>query len=465
MRITLFAAALLGVWTVMAQGAVQVPEGYEVKGLGQDFMGGFDCLPNGDIIGMYTDPMAAHNAYVAIIDANGDGNPGTPRKVYDAGQPVFGAFVKVSPDGNTMLFEEFSLATYEYKIKRMDLSNYSVSDLVPASGSFDGTYDLAFIDNGHCYISANPFAAGGSTNKIFYLDLATRLLTEVVSVSSTYSGGIDVDDKGNLYYVKGKANYPVQPGDFTVLRFSAAALSGALAGHTVLGEGIASVIADGLDGGYDVAWHSSGALFVSDANNGKIYKVAPLSQFTTLSLGTTGGFTILSMYRRDQSFAPVTRTPAKLALGYLGLSGSTSLPDLYQVNPVAPAGPESTPVPRQEVIQLNCNGQSFTTGDEILINFTAQPTDTVCDAYAVIAGPAGSGALFSLAPNKIKKGMGAYAKKILISERTEGTLLRTQIPDGIPAGVWTIYAGLMPAGAAPSAANAFALDSMEFTIR
>jgi len=447
---------------VAAHGALQVPGGYEVNGLGQNFMGGFDYLPNGDIIGMYTDPMMNHNAYVAILDANGDGIPATARKVYDAEQPAFGAFVKVSPDGNTMLFEEVSVSTFDYKIKRMDLSNYSV---MPISGSFDSAYDLAFIDSGHCYISANPSAAGGSTNKILHLDLATSLLTEVVSIPSTYSSGIDVDDKGNLYCVKGKGNYPVQPGDFTILRFSAEALNGALSSHTVLGEGNASVVADGLDGGYDVAWHSSGALYVSDANNGKIYRVAPRYEFTTLSVGTTGGFTVLSMYKRDQSFAPATRTAAKLALGYLGLSGSTSLPDVYQINSVAPAGPETTPVPQQEAIQLNCNGKSFNTGDEILINFTVQPTEVVCDAYAVIVGPPGSGALYSLTPNKIKKGMGAYAKKILISERAEGTLLHTQIPGGIPAGVWTIYAGLMPAGAAPSVTNAFALDSMEFTIR
>ena len=65
----------------LAQAGINVPAGFQSEALSQDFGGGFDWLPNGDIIGMYADPNMAENSYIGIIDANGDGAPAAVAKV------------------------------------------------------------------------------------------------------------------------------------------------------------------------------------------------------------------------------------------------------------------------------------------------------------------------------------------------------------------------------------------------
>jgi len=449
MRLAIITLGIIAVACV-THGAIQVPEGYKVVSLGQNFMGGFDYLPNGDIIGMYNDPMMAENAYIGIVDGNGDGVPAAVDKKYDLGHPAFGAFVKVSPEGSIMLFEDFSLTTFDYKIKRMDLSNYSVSELVPASGSFDGAFDLAFIDSGHCYISANP---AGTTNKIFHLDIVSRVLKEVVSVANTYSGPVDVDGNGNLYYIKGKANPAPQPRDFTILRFNASDLAAVLGGAPVIGVPDAAVVADGLDGGYDVAWHYSGTIYVSDANNGKLYSMnpgAPVSTFASLPGDSGEGFSVISLYRRDQAFGPSTPTKAEMAVDYISLPGVSS-PDVYRIT--------SLPPPVGATVSATLLGE----GDRFVLTVMAQPTSNPFDGYVVLVSP--GGAAYSVTPRGLIKGITAYAVNVRgLAKEFKGKLLDITIPASVPIGTWTIYAGLVPGGSAPSPANAFALDSIEVTV-
>ena len=65
----------------IAQAGIDVPDGFQSIPLNQDFGGGFDWLPNGDIIGMYADQNMAENSYIGIIDGNGDGIPAAVTKV------------------------------------------------------------------------------------------------------------------------------------------------------------------------------------------------------------------------------------------------------------------------------------------------------------------------------------------------------------------------------------------------
>ena len=399
----LLVAALMSAFVVAsAHAQINVPGGFESAALGQNFGGGFDYLPNGDIIGMYVDPNMGDPSYVGIIDANGDGDPATVNKVHDFGAAIFGSFCKVSPDGSIALFVD-SAASPD-KVYSMALDNYDVSDVALAGGSFDGWYDLAFIDSSRCYVSANPGGLGVTTNKIMHLNLNTGVLKDVIAINNTPSGAIDVDNDGNLYYVKSTYNWPAQPGDFRLFSFTAAKLASVLAGAPVLGEGDgAKIIA--LDGGNDVAWHISGLIYVSDANNGKLYQVQPLSDFAILGEGIGGGFTHLAFFERDEAFDANTSTQAKLAAGYTDDWGGSTPSNVYQINPIQP-DPTPTPTPPLGVEPGPMSaGSSFT-----FIIYLAQDINDAFDYYLLADTQFGAYTLYL--NGEVEKGITALYRNI-----------------------------------------------------
>jgi len=452
MRTRLIAGTLVCVVAAtVSHGAIQVPEGYKVVSLGQNFMGGFSYLPNGDIVGMYADPNMNENAYIGIIDANGDGFPAGVKRIYEFGNPAFGIAVKVSPDGRFILFGDST--NFAYRLFRMGLADYRVSEIVPHGGSLQGAFDFAFADADHCYVSANPGSFPATVNKILHLGLSSGEIKDVVSVSGTFAGPVDMDNEGNLYYVRGKANLAPQPRDFSMLKFSASALASALASSTVLGPGDAEEVAKELDGGYGVAWHSSGDIFVTDANNGAVYKVTPgttpTAAFASLPGGPFEGFNAISIYRRDESFASSTPTHAELTATYL--SFGTSPPETYRIT--------SLPPNLGATVSATLLGE----GDRLVLTVMAQPTSNPFDGYVVLISP--GGAAYSVTPRGLIKGITAYAVNVRgLAKEFKGKLLDITIPAGVPAGTWTIYAGLVPGESAPSPAKAFALDSIEVTV-
>lgn len=431
----------------MVEGAIQVPSGYEAEAMGQNFMGGFDYLPNGDIIGMYADPLFAKNSVLGIIDGNGDGLPVEFDKKYEFGIPVWAGFVKVSHGGGIVIFGESST----YRLYTLDPATYAVAEMVPVSGSFDGAYDLAFADDEHFYLSANP--AYGTTNKIYRGDLSGNL-QEVISVSSTYNSGIDVDDAGNLYLLKYGVVVPPPAGGCPLLRFSREDIEAVVQGAPVLGEGDASVIAN-VNGSFDVAWRSSGDFFVSDANNGKIYSVTAagqVSDFAALPGNQYEGFRMLAMYRRDQSFSPGQSTTAELAVDYLPLSSANQL-DTYRITTTG-----ETPV------RALVNATLLSADSQFVITVALQPTTSPFDGYVVLIGP--GGIAYSLTPKGLSKGVAAYTKGVPgLSQELKKRVLDLKVPANAPAGIWTVYAGLMPAGTPPSPSKAIALDSIEVTVK
>lgn len=442
---------IFAIWTVMcvvglSQAEVVAPEGFQSGALNQDFGGGFDWLPDGDIIGMYADQNMLQNSYIGIIDANGDGAPAAVAKVYDFGKATFGSFVKVSPDGSFALFVD----SVSYEIFSINLTDYDVTEVVPSSGSFDGAFDLAFIDSRSCYLSANP--AWGTTNKILHLDLNNGKVMEVASIDHTFSGPIDVDDGGNLYYVKNSANYPVKPGDYTLLSFDAAKLENALNGGPVLASGDARVIASGLDGGYDAAWHASGAVYVSDANNGKIYKIASISNFATLSAGMGGGFTTLAFRHRDQAFDAGILTDAALCAGYLDAYGGTTPSNVYRITPVAPE------------LGVAVDRVEYAAGDTLAVEISIRRDVPIpFDGYIVFAGP--GGIAYSCRGASVTKGIKPYVTAVPgLRQPYRMTAAALRMPQGTPSGKWTVYAAILKAGAQAKASNALAIDSAGFTI-
>lgn len=439
-------ALMCAVATTTTQGAIQAPSGYEAEALGQNFMGGFDYLPNGDIIGMYADPLFAENSMLGVIDGNGDGIPAGFDKKYEFGMPVWAGFVKVSPGGGVVIFGESST----YRLYVLDLATNTVAELLPVSGSFDGAYDLAFADDEHFYLSANP--AFGTTDKIYRGDLAGNL-QEVVSVASTYNSGIDVDDAGNLYFLKYGVVVPPPAAGCPLLKFAREDIDAVVQGAPVLVEGDATVIAH-VNGSFDVAWRSSGDFFVSDANRGKIYSVTAagqVSDFAALPGDPYEGFRVLAMYRRDQSFSPGQSTIAELAVDYLPLTSANPL-DTYRITTTG-----ETP------IRALVNATLLPADSQFVITVAIQPTTSPFDGYVVLIGP--GGIAYSLTPKGLTEGVAAYAKGVPgLSRELKKRVLDLKVPANAPTGVWTVYAGLMPAGTPPSPSKALALDSIEVAV-
>ena len=87
------------------------------------------------------------------------------------------------------------------------------------------------------------------------------------------------------------------------------------------------------------------------------------------------------------------------------------------------------------------------------------------DAYVVLSGP--GGILYSALPGGgVGEGIQAYAEGLPgLADEFLGRVLDLPVPEGTPKGVWTVYAGLMPAGNSPSPAGALALDAIELTVR
>lgn len=433
--------------TARGEGPLSV---YANASLGQNFAGGFDYLPNGDLIGMYSDPAMARNAYIGIIDVNGDGEPAGVKKVHAFKTPAFGIAVDVSPGGARVLFGESSYdpATMQsvYTLYHGPVDGPDFSVIEPEHGSLDGAYDLVFIDDTRCYVSANPGDFPATTNKILRLDLETKSATEVVSIEGTYSGPIDVDAEGNLYYVRGRANYPPRPGDFALMRFAAADLDAAGDDTRVLGADDATVVAGNLDGGQGVAWHPSGSVFVSDANNRAVYEVAPdgtVSRYAEAPGEPGEGFWFLSIRGPVPSRCAEGGEQAEIAAAWQPLPGRGE-PDLFRLSPQVRAG------------------------ERLLLTAAVDipgPVWIPFDAYLVLSGP--GGIFYSALPGGgVGEGIRAYAEGLPgLAETFLGRILDLPIPEGAPKGPWTVYAGLMPAGQAPSPQGALALATVELTVR
>jgi hypothetical protein len=451
MRFVICVVAVLAVACAAGAVAPVVPEGFTTVALDQNFMGGFDYLPNGDIIGMYTEPLMADNAYVAVVDANGDGIPSGVSRVYEFNRPTYGITVKVSPDGSRVLFGDSDFSSF--KLYSMSLPDYTVTEVVCAGGTFQGAFDLAFIDGSSCYLSANPGTFPATTNKIYRLDLASGRLTELASIGGTFAGPLDVDEEGNLYYVRGKANFPPQAGDFTLLRFGAAELAEALEGGTVLTQADATELKNGLDGGYGVAWHGSGDLFVADANNGKIYRIAAngaASEFASLPGDQGEGFNALSIFDGLEPFSGGVRSGCQLAANYLPLPG-VATPKVYRISPLPP------------LVNAVVSATSVSAGSRLALTVTAQPQAGPFDAYIVLSGP--GGITFSVTGNGLPSGVKTYASAVPGLAREFKAMVLDMVVPPAAAGAWTIYTGLMPAGTPAAPAAALALDTVGVVMR
>lgn len=167
--------------------------------------------------------------------------------------PVFGSFLKLSPDLAFAVLGESSQGNL-YRIE-LDGSGYSLI------GSLAFNYDASFESPSSLIVSAAT-AGFGLGNDLVRVDLpsgATQFLAHLAGAS----GPLVVDLAGNLYYGTTSAAFPAPAGSSEILRFDAALLDGSM----LLDESHASVISAGFDNATALAFDAlHGDLFLAEVN-------------------------------------------------------------------------------------------------------------------------------------------------------------------------------------------------------
>ena len=296
-------------WTVAAGRQLFLSYGYASREYAQNAGGGFDYLPNGDVIAMTIDYFNAPGIY--LFDANGDGNPAVPQQLAILSPNDYGSFIKVSPLGDYALF---GVTGAENLIDKLNLSTYARTHVVDLTGNFG----LVFLSQTTAVVSANPNSS--QTNSLYYLDVNNPAsLRAIVQIQETPSGPVTTNPGGDLYYVKSTyEGFPPPPGSSHLLKFTAAQIQDAITYGTVLGEGD-SQLNIALDGGSGVAVNAANQIYVS-AFSGSIYSVSEITKeatlFCSIKNNPNGGFTFLGFYLPTQPFNPCKKSTSKLGAAF-----------------------------------------------------------------------------------------------------------------------------------------------------
>ncbi len=283
----------------------------------QNVAGGFDYLPDGDIIA--ADFVYGSPANLFRFDANHDGVPAVPSILYPLASDLIVSFVKVAPSGTFALFGVTTFSpTGLNAILKIDLLTGNVTPLVNINGNFD----LAFLSETKILVSANDYTAYPSPNQLFYYDLhAGGAPLLVAEFSDVPSGPIALNSRGDLYYVRGTFVFPPPAGSHALLRFAKTQLDAAISGAGVLGVADATIVTL-LDSGYDLALNTAKAerneIFISDLG-GRIMRfvegdVVPTEFVSSITSG--GSFSALAFFKPQQLFGPGVATRGKLGAGY-----------------------------------------------------------------------------------------------------------------------------------------------------
>jgi len=102
------------------------------------------------------------------------------------------------------------------------------------------------------------------------------------------------------------------------------------------------------------------------------------------------------------------------------------------------------------MLNLTVNPNPASIGSQVVIHAGAQPINSTFDAWAVILLP--DGQFVSMLPCKgLMPGAVPLAKNVPgLASITDVTLLNVVIPQGVPAGTYTVAVGLFPHGTVPS---------------
>jgi hypothetical protein len=215
------------------------------------FLGGFEVLPSGN--------FAVFDGTSVLELSSSDGS--LVQTIFTPPAPVFGAFLRLSPDGAKLYFGESS----DGKIHEIDLATLGAAEVLDTVFPFD----LAFDPQGRPFLSYSLTFPGGSF--VALCDFSNGSLDDVID-SPDASGPLAFDADGNLYTATPDTSSFPPPADATeVLRFAAADVDSAI-GSGSLGVDAGELI--GLvDGAFGLALDEVADVLVSDPNYGVLVEV------------------------------------------------------------------------------------------------------------------------------------------------------------------------------------------------
>ncbi len=289
-------------------------DGYRASAIPASFGGGFDFLPNGDLVGLSTSPDFL-SLRLMLIDGNGDHVPATPQTLATLPAGIlFGTFVKVSPSGNTVILAESSTN----KIFRYDLQNNNLTQLMTLAGIFEGV----FIDETHMYLSTGSFSGAGD---VWYWNWQSPALpVRIMSATSgdAAAGGIGADDTGSLYYLKTTNTFPPPPNSHHLYQFTYNQILDVL-NHVrpVLQPADGTLIAN-MNTGFGVQVNAFGDIFASETgSDGNAPRVTRVKRDGTLVPFLTfqglQGFefmSVLAFQNKHSFFDPYQASPSRIAI-------------------------------------------------------------------------------------------------------------------------------------------------------
>ncbi|MCZ6792279.1 MAG: dockerin type I repeat-containing protein [Planctomycetota bacterium] len=250
----LLAGGATGVNPVLAQGLLEVPEGYRSRLL-------FEFDPTVDFT-LHLQALCYSPTGEPILYEHGElrvtrGDSEVVLARFEP--PVFGSFCKVMPSGGAVIFGENSTGD----IFSVPLEGGGARKL----GNLPFIFDLAFAPEaagpevgGQAFVSA----LGPVGNSIYRFDAAStppiEPPDEVVTGIPDFSGPLTFDEEGNLYYVT--ASFESE----SLVRFSPPLLARGLGpGAIEFAEG--EVLLSELDGAFNMEW-LSGKLYLTDLGFG-----------------------------------------------------------------------------------------------------------------------------------------------------------------------------------------------------
>lgn len=274
----LVALATVLTWSVSTARAIDIsvsPE-FSTRERVINAAGGFDYLPDGDIISVVADYTSGVDtkATIYISEANGDFVPAGAQSLASVSLPMFTylSFLAVSPDGTFAVFGTSSDGISD-ALYRFDVASRTISPL----GNVSGSYDLTFIDNQAGYISYNP--GFGSTNILARINFSTTppTISPFAEIYGAPSGPLTVDPFGYLHYVKSTYAFPPPPNSNVLMRFSKEQIDSAISTAAILTESDSAYLTQ-IDGGSDIIFSPdmapNGQLLISNSSAGKLLQIS-----------------------------------------------------------------------------------------------------------------------------------------------------------------------------------------------
>jgi len=231
-----------------AKGDVSGPQGHTTSETDLTiavWFGGFDYLPDGRLI-------VSDSEDVFILDEEGTGTAVAHFEM----EGLFGSFVKVAPDGETVYVGESSVGT----ISGFDLNVGGIQPIGPGTEAVLAevplNYDLEFDPRGRAFVSAAT-PETWQPNRLLFLDTESGE-THLVAVVQGYSGPLAFDGEGNLFYCTSTC-YPPEAVE-SVIIFRRDQIDGAVVGNHLTNDD-AETYVSGIYGFSDMVFDSDGDLF------------------------------------------------------------------------------------------------------------------------------------------------------------------------------------------------------------